>query len=489
MNYNFELPGISFNKLKIYDYYPSLKVAKNFKAINEQNVLKNIYTECFRFNDSLSLPALSNIEDILIVVDYLRDNFNPSLDFEEDISNNDLDITSSLFNFQMKSSKKKIELRIRRDINALLNEYLIIMLIKRNNQLNILEEENILERLESIFFHEYFFISFCNLIYQKFQTLFLNIISNLVKMFRDLFASSINHVKIFLYYLIRPLIDKFDNSLKYKKDNKNKENFINTFQDIESKINKIYGLFNNLKDCNNRRLIMYINSNYIEKYKIERMKLYGNKLNNNFTISTRRNPCKLFYNNKKGINNDKSKSKDKQNMEVYLKTYIKVEDKQRKIKKKNNYIIKNYEDIISLKEEQEQDSKSCENYFDCTSNKYNKKISKARNDLDNNLEIIGKKRIFKTKDNFKDKFNRDKKDKYLIYQKEGRKKDFEKNIILKEEKHSQSSKKLSRKKMSIQESFSHYLNKIDNNDNFYEIFDEKRRKYYPKSEQKLKKNL
>ena len=61
MNYNFELPGISFNKLKIYDYYPSLKVAKNFKAINEQNVLKNIYTECFRFNDSLSLPALSNI--------------------------------------------------------------------------------------------------------------------------------------------------------------------------------------------------------------------------------------------------------------------------------------------------------------------------------------------------------------------------------------------------------------------------------------------
>ena len=102
MNYNLESSDISFNKLKIYDYFPSLKVAKNFKAMNEQKVLKSIYTECFRFNDCLSLPALSNIEDILIVADYLRDNFNPSLDFEEDISNNDFDITSSLFNFQIK---------------------------------------------------------------------------------------------------------------------------------------------------------------------------------------------------------------------------------------------------------------------------------------------------------------------------------------------------------------------------------------------------
>jgi len=477
MNYNLESSDISFNKLKIYDYFPSLKVAKNFKAMNEQKVLKSIYTECFRYNDCLSLPALSNIEDILIVADYLRENFNPSLDLEEDISNNDFDITSSLFNFQIKSFKKNNELNLRRDINALLNEYLIIMLIKRNNQLNILELENILERLESIYFHEYFFISFCNLIYQKFQTLFLTIITSLVKMFKDLFASSINHVKIFLYYFIKPLIDKFENCLKYIKDNRRKENYIHIFQDIESKINKIYGLFNNLKDCNNRRLIMYINSNYIEKYKIERRKLYGNKLNNNFTINTRRNPSKLFDNFKN--------RKNKQNKEVCLKANNIIEEisKKRSKKNKNNYTIKNNEDIISLKEEQ--DSKSSEKCIDFTSNKYKNKSYKKRKNLNNNIKIIGKKRMFK----IKDKNNKDKKEKNLIYQNGGRKKDFEKNIILKDEKHSHSSKKLSRKKMNIQERFKSYLNEIDNDEDFCEIFVEKRRKFNPKSEQKIKKNL
>ena len=221
----------------IYNTQENEDNSEKLKMKNEENdflekiyigvvqIFQNSINKITNINDKVILPKLSNLEDVLNVIQY--------------------------FKLQLDLKMIKVQyFRIKKEIYLLLNNYLIGFIVNEKAEKSL---ENNAKNITKILSELDFFVAFCDVIYNNYENYFFLIVSYFSEILKTLFTNNFKHVAIFIKKLIFPYIGEYKKTLERKL--KGEGNSEPKLKGLKDKIDVILEKFGNFEDFNTKRMI------------------------------------------------------------------------------------------------------------------------------------------------------------------------------------------------------------------------------------------
>ena len=322
LNLNDKDNVIQLNLYKLTLDKISFKELQNYQI---NNILRNIYYNCL-WNKNISFPKFENLEDLLIVMEYLQNKFNSkdntiyknnyyyldstntndkytgienncnnnNVNTSNERSNNNDAITTSNIgnNLDRKNLKKKhiekpvdipsvnyyLISRKKRTYNYFINS-IIELIIQENKTKQFLKNEETFQKLSNILLDIQIYKSFCELIYKNHQNNLCRLIKIFKKIIINLFTTNPEYFTIFINIIINPLVEKYEyckflyhdylfkrEEINYRDYKEELRKLKHIYEWMEKKLTVIYDIFTRPENKNTQKICDYINAIFINKY-------------------------------------------------------------------------------------------------------------------------------------------------------------------------------------------------------------------------------